>query len=123
MDGDGDDSPGLKAGASRFMAVACSPSAPRRLRPSLSVFLTRQRPLQDIMGGVDIPIVRDPALRARPRPIGQGEISLAVRTSVRGAILARIAGIYQHDTATGPFSLVRRDLHELMPSGIGDALR
>ena len=105
------------------MAVACSPSAPRRLRPSLSVFLTRQRPLQDITGGVDIPIVRDPALRARPRPIGQGEISLAVRTSVRGAILARIARIHEHDTATGAFSLVRRGLHELMPSRIGNTLR
>ena len=40
----------------------------------------------------------------------------------RRTILTRVAGVYKHDTTTGPFSLVRRVLYELIPSRIRDAL-
>ena len=75
-----DDSPRLKpasftvstGGASRFIAVACSPSAPRRLRPSpKNLGLTDQRPLQDVLRRIDIPVVSHPTIRALPGAIGQ----------------------------------------------------
>ena len=66
------DSPRLKPGASRFMAVACSPAAPRRLRPSpKNLVLAYQRSLQDVLRRIAITIMPDPTVRALPGSVRQ----------------------------------------------------
>ncbi len=55
------------------MAVACSPAAPRRLRPSPKHrVLADQRPLQDVLRRIAIAIMPDPTVRALPGSVRQG---------------------------------------------------
>src|SRR5260221_13695531 len=83
----------------RIEVLACTHAA--------SGYVTQARahsgPVQDISGGIEIPIDRKPAARAVVAPIG--EVFRDLRAAA-GAFLAGISGIHFDQARTGSFSLI-----------------